>query len=191
MSSSDLSAQPNFPTPFQTMADEFDDLHDFGRKPTLSRRLIYLGLSFECVIVVAILFIRIFVVDLQASLVTLILAMILNTVLLSLAYHNLSFAKAARIRNAATPPTKSAYRGNKEDHQKALLNFDTKISQSALWYSCAYNNAIFMLVTPLLGKYLLSEKLSGDLNLLVSGAMAAGLAVFNSNTALKAIGETQ
>lgn len=173
------------------MADEMDELmDDFGRRPTLTKRLIYLFLALESVAATAFLFVRIFLVDVFTSQVTLALAIIVNVILLSLAYHNLSFAKAARIRQAANPPTKSAFKGKEKEWRTAMDAFESKIAQSALWYSCAYNNAIFMIVTPLLGVYLLSEKLSGELNLLVSGALAAGLAVYNSNTALKAIGET-
>lgn len=175
------------------MADEFEELHDFGRKPSATKRVVYLLLSLECVAVVAALFMRVFLVEIRSSQVTLSLAVIANTVLLSLAYHNLSFAKAARIRRTANPPTKNSFKGSKakEDFEAATAAFEKKISSAALWYSCAYNNAIFMIVTPLLGVYLLSDKLSGDLNLLVSGAAGAGLALFNSNTALKAIGESQ
>lgn len=174
------------------MADEFDELlDDFGRQPSISRRLLYRLLALVSVVSTAYLFMNVFLVDVSSSQVTLALAVIVNTSLLSLAYHNLYFAKAARIRRSASPPTKGAFRGREREHRIALNTFESRIAQSALWYSCAYNNTIFMVVTPLLGVYLLSEKLSGDLNLLVSGSMAAGLAVFNSNTALKAIGEKQ
>lgn len=171
-------------------SDEFEELPDFGRKPTLKKRVIYALLSLEAVLAAAFLFVRIFLVDVKASQVTLVLAVGVNTLLLSFAYHNLSFAKAARIRRLANPPTKGSFKGRKEDYDAALSAFEQKINQAALWHSCAVNNVIFLLFTPLLGVYLLSEKLSGDLNLLVAGAMSAGLAVFNSNTALNAIGET-
>lgn len=172
------------------MADEFDDLlDDFGRKPSVFKRITYLLLSLESVAVTAFLFIRIFLVDTSSSQVTLALAVIVSTVLLSLAFHNLAFAKAARIRRNAAPPTKGAFKGKASEYKAATSAFESKISSAALWYSCAYNNAIFMIVAPLLGVYLLSEKLSGDLNLLVSGTAAASLALYNSNTALKAIGE--
>lgn len=173
------------------MADDLDELPDFGRNPTLTKRVTYVVLSLAAVVAVAILYIQIFLVDLKASQVTLALAVTVNAVLLSLAYHNLSFAKAARIRLMVNPPTKGSFKGRKEEYEAALKAFEKKISQAALCYSCAYNNSIFMIITPLLGVYLFSEKLSGELNLLVSGAAGAGLAVFNSNTALKAIGETQ
>lgn len=176
----------------QKMADELDELmDDFGRKPTITKRLLYMFLALQSVGVTAFLFINVFLVDITASQVTLLLAVILNTLLLSLAYHNLSFAKAARIRRAATPPTKGSFKGNVADYKAALQAFENKIASAALWHSCAYNNAIFMIVTPLLGVYLLSDKFSGELNLLVSGSAAAALAIFNSNTALKAIGEAQ
>lgn len=173
------------------MSDDLDELlDDFGRRPTMAKRLTYFFLAFESVAVTAFLFVKVFVVNLSTSQVTLAIAIIINSILLSLAYHNLSFAKAARIRRDANPPTKSAFKGKEKDYRAAMDAFERKIANAALWHSCAYNNAIFMLVTPLLGVYLLSEKLSGELNLLVSGALASGLAVFNSNTALKAIGET-
>lgn len=174
------------------MSDDLDELlDDFGRRPTMTKRLIYVLLALNSVVATAFLFVKVFVVDVSASQVTLALAVIVNSVLLSLAYHNLSFAKAARIRRDANPPTKSAFKGKEKDYRAAMDVFEQKISSAALWHSCAYNNVIFMLVAPLLGVYLLSEKLSGELNLLVSGALASGLAIFNSNTALKAIGETQ
>lgn len=172
-------------------SDELDDLPDFGRKPTASKRVMYMALSLFCVIPVGYLFTQIFLVDIHSSQVTLVLAVIVNSVLLSLAYHNLSFAKAARVRRTANPPTKNSFKGKKMDYEKAIMDFESSISRAALWHSCAYNNVIFMIVAPLLGVYLFSEQLSGDLNLLVSGAAAAALAVYNSNTALKAIGETQ
>lgn len=172
------------------MADEFDDLlDDFGRRPSLLKRLIYLLLSLESVATTAFLFIRVFLVDLSASQVTLSLAVLLSTVVLSLSYHNLAFAKAARLRRNVSPPTKGAFKGRPDEYKAALDTFEGKIANAALWYSCAYNNAIFMIVAPLLGMYLLAEKVGGDLNLLLSGGAAAGLALFNSNTALKAIGE--
>lgn len=174
------------------MGDEFDELlDDFGRRPSVARRLLYLFLALLSVASTAYLFINVFLVDVSSSQVTLLLAVCVNTVLLSLAYHNLSFAKGARIRRDASPPTKGAFRGREREHKEALEAFESRIANASLWYSCAYNNTIYMIVTPLLGVYLLSDKLSGDLNLLVSGALAAGLAVFNSNTALKAIGEKQ
>lgn len=172
------------------MADEFDDLlDDFGRRPSVLKRLFYILLSLEPVLVTAILFVRIFLVSISASQVTLVLAVLLAAVLLSLSYHNLAFAKAARLRRAGSPPTKGAYKGDKAAYEKAMASFEASISSASLWYSCAYNNAIFMIVTPLLGMYLLPDKVAGDLNLLLSGAAAAALALFNSNTALKAIGE--
>lgn len=172
------------------MADEFDDLlDDFGRKPTLAKRLFYFLMSLATVATTAFLFIRIFLVDISSSQVTLAIATILSSIFLSFSYHNLAFAKAARIRPTASPPTKGAFKGKTTEYRAALSKFDASIADAAFWYSFAYNNAIFMIVAPLLGVYLLSEKLSGDLNLLVSGAIAAGLALFNSDTALKAIGE--
>lgn len=164
---------------------------DSGRRPRPSRRAVYLFLSFEAVITCAFLFVKVFLVDLKSSQVTLALAIVVNTVLLSLAYHNLTFAKAARIRHVTKPPTKGSFKGKQKDYDAAVKAFEGKITQASLWYSCAYNNAIFMIVTPLLGVYVMSEKLSGELNLLVSGAAAAALAIYNSNTALKAIGELQ
>lgn len=172
------------------MADEFDDLlDDFGRRPSILKRLVYVFLSLEPVLVTAVLFVRIFLVSTSASQVTLLFGALLSAVLLSLSYHNLAFAKSARLRRTASPPTKGAYKGDKEGYTKAMAKFEASISDAALWYSFAYNNAIFMIVTPLLGMYLLPDKVAGDLNLLLSGAAAAALALFNSNTALKAIGE--
>lgn len=172
------------------MADEFDELlDDFGRRPTFLKRLLYLFLGLEAVATTAFLFVRIFLIDLSASQVTLSLAVITSTVILSLSYHNLAFAKAARIRRVAAPPTKGAFKSNPAEFSAAQKAFEGKISSASIWYSCAYNNAIYMLVTPLLANYLLAEKVGGDLNLLLSGGAAAGLALYNSNTALKAIGE--
>lgn len=174
------------------MVDEFDELlSDFGRRPSPLKRLMYFFLALTSVAPTALLFQQVFLIDLKASTVTLSLAVLVNTALLSLAYHNLSFAKAARIRRDAHPPTKGAFKGRPDEFKKAQISFEGKISAASLWYSFAYNNTIFMIVAPLLAVYLLSEKLSGDLNLLVSGGAAAGLALFNSNTALKAIGESQ
>eukprot|EP00177_Eucheuma_denticulatum_P008332 GFKZ01015162.1.p3 GENE.GFKZ01015162.1~~GFKZ01015162.1.p3 ORF type:complete len:203 (+),score=27.16 GFKZ01015162.1:90-611(+) len=173
------------------MADEFDDLlDDFGRRPTVLRRLLYLFLALESVATTAFLFVRIFLVDTSTSQLTLAIAITVCTTILSLAFHNLSFAKAARLRRFASPPTKGAFKGKPDEFRKAQAAFESKISSAALWYSCAYNNAIFMFVAPLLGCYMFSEKVGGDLNLLLSGAAAAGLALFNSNTALKTIGES-
>lgn len=171
------------------MSDDLQDLDDFGRKPSAVKRLVYLLLSLECVVAVALLYIRIFLIDISASQVTLALGIIVCSVVLSLAYHNLAFAKAARIRLVANPPTKNAFKGNQQAYKAAQLEHEQTISRSALWYSCAYNNAIFMFMTPVIGCYVLSENVGGDLNLLLSGAAAAALALFNSNTALKAIGE--
>lgn len=172
------------------MADEFGDLlDDFGRRPSILKRLLYLFLATLPVATTALLFIRLFLINTAASQVTLIIAITLSTVLLSLALHNLYFAKAARLRRFATPPSKSAFKGRMDEFKRACTVFEGKIANAALCYSVAYNNAIFMIIAPLFGCYMFSEKVGGDLNLLLSGVAAAGLALFNSNTALKAIGE--
>lgn len=172
------------------MADEFDELlDDFGRRPSVAKRLSYLILALAAVASTAWLFIRIFLIDLSASQVTLTLAIAISTVLLSLSYHNLSFAKSARIRRVATAPSKGSFKGNLDAYAAAQKSFEAQISSSALWFSFAYNNAIFMLLTPLLAKYLFADKVGGDLNLLLSGALASSAALFNSQKALQGIGE--
>lgn len=174
------------------MSDEIDELmDDFGRRPSVGKRLQYAVLASAAVAMTLVLFVNVFLVDIARSQVTLALALVVNTMLLSVAYHNLAFAKAARIRRDASPPTKGAFKGRVALYQQALDAFEARIARAALLHSCAYNNAIFMAIVPLLGVYLLSDKFSGELNLLLSGAAGAGFCIFNSNTALKAIGEAQ
>ncbi|PXF40242.1 hypothetical protein BWQ96_10046 [Gracilariopsis chorda] len=162
---------------------------DFGRKPSLLRRLLYVFFALEVVAVCTVFFVRVFLIDTSSSLVTLSIAAFISAAVLSASYHNLAFAHASRIRRTASPPTKGAFKGNMDQFGAAKLRFERRISNAALWYSCAYNNALFMILTPFLATYMLADKLSGDLNLLVSGAAAASLALFNSKSALKAIGE--
>lgn len=171
------------------MADEFELLDDFGRRPTVAKRLLYLLFALEAVGATTWLFIRIFLIDLSASQVTLSLGILISTILLSLSYHNLSFAKATRIRRNATAPSKGAYKGKPDEYAAAQKTFEEKISSAALWFSFSHNNAIFMILTPLLAKYLFADKIGGDLNLLFSGAAAASIALFNSQKALQGIGE--
>lgn len=172
------------------MADEFDELlDDFGRRPSLLRRILYLVLSLIPVLTTTYLFIRIFLIQTTSSQATLSISILISAVLLSLSYHNLCFAKAARIRRTAVPPTKGAYKGHPEQFKAALGKFEAGIANASLFYSFAYNNVIFMVGAPFLGLYLLSENVGGDLKLLVSASAAAALALFNSNTALKVLGE--
>ena len=92
------------------MAEEYDELMgDFGRRPSVMKRIFYFMLALLCVVPTAALFARVFLIDLRSSIVTLALGVVLNAAVLSLAYHNLSFAKAARVRIVATPPTKAYY----------------------------------------------------------------------------------
>ncbi|CAN8073332.1 unnamed protein product [Agarophyton chilense] len=170
--------------------DDLDGLmQDFGRRPSVGRRLLYVLFAMEVVAAATFFFVRVFLVDVKTSPVTLATSALLSTIILSMSYHNLAFAHAARIRRTATAPTKGAFKGQPDRFEKAKTRFEGRISSAALWYSCAYNNALFMLVAPFLGLYVLADKLSGDLNLLVSGAAAASLALSNSRSAMKAIGE--
>lgn len=174
-----------------TMAvDEFDDLlEDFGRSPSILQRLMHGVYATLPVVTATGLFSRVFVVDITNSMLTLALAIVASTVLMAMAYHNLAFARGAIMRRAAAPPSRGAFRGRANEFEAAKISFEKCISSAAFWYSCGYNNCIFLLVAPLLGVYLLADKLSGDLNFLVSASAAASLALFNSKSALKAIGE--
>lgn len=168
------------------MADELDALLQGGAVPVGTRALYFLA-AMATVLPAAGLFVRIFVVDVARSVLTIGAAVAGAAALLSVAYHDLCAARAGRVRAAAAPPTKAAFKGRRADFDHALAGHDKQVHAAALAYSVFYNNALFLLVAPFCGCYLLSDKFSGDLNFLLSSAAAAGLAVFNSKSALKAM----
>lgn len=168
------------------MADELDDLLK-GGSVSAATRAAYFAYALTAVLPSALLFVRIFVVDVARSQLTIGAGVSATAALLSLAYHNLSAAHAERIRAAAQPPTKAAYKGRKPEFDAALAAHDAGVHSSALAYSVFYNNALFLLVAPFCGCYVFTDKFSGDLNFLLSSTAAAGLALFNSKSALKAM----
>eukprot|EP00171_Calliarthron_tuberculosum_P011203 IDg11203t1 len=84
---------------------------------------------------------------------------------------------------------KNSFRNRMAHYDAAVAAHNSRISTSAFAYSFAYNNAIFLLAAPFCASYVFADKVSGELNALCSGAAAAGIALFNSRSALKAIGE--
>lgn len=170
--------------------DTFEpELDDFGRRPSWKKRVLYFVLALFVTSLPAILFVRIFVVDVLKAQLTLYTGILISAAVLSLAYHNLTFSQGARIRENANPPTKSSFKGKKDQYEAALVKHEQSIASAAFAYSLAYNNAIFLLAAPFVGCYVFADKVGGDINALLSTAAAAGLALFNSRSALKAIGE--
>lgn len=171
-------------------SDEFGDLlNDFGRRPGIAKRALYLVLALFATAAPALLFTNIFLVDLAESQVTVFAGIAIAAVVLSLSYHNLCFARSARLRVSAIAPTKGQFKGRLPEFAKATAAHEARIANAALLYSFAYNNLLYLSVAPLAGCYVFADKFGGDLNLLLSGATAAGLCLFNSVSALKAIGE--
>lgn len=168
------------------MADEIDELIS-GRAVSPATRLTHFGIALLAIIPAAMLFVQIFVVDVGRSRLTIGAAIVATAVVLGMAYQNLSIAHVERLRSASSPPTKSAFKGKKSEFEAAMSSYERKVDQAAFAYSVCYNNAIFLLTAPFVGCYIFSDKFSGDLNFLVSSSAAAGLALFNSKSALKAI----
>lgn len=171
-------------------SEDLDDvLDDFGRHPGVAKRIMYGILAMMVSIVPAILFVRVFVIDVSKAQVTLGAGIVISSVILSLSYHNLTFSQSARIRSISSAPSKNSFKGKMEHYQGAVAKYDRSVTLAAFAYSFAYNNAIFLISAPFCASYVFADKVSGELNALCSGAAAAGLALFNSRSALKAIGE--
>lgn len=168
------------------MADELDELMA-GRTLSPAKRVAYFGLALAAVLPAAFLFVQIFVVDVARSRLTIAAGVAVAAAILSLAYHNLAAARTEHVRESAAPPTKAAYKGRKAEFDAALAAHDAKVDAAALAHSVFYNNALFLVTAPFVGCYVCAGKFSGDLNFLVSSATAAGLALFNSQSALKAM----
>jgi Translocon-associated protein, gamma subunit (TRAP-gamma) len=168
------------------MADELDELMA-GRSVSAAKRVAYFLYALAAVLPAALLFVQIFVVDVARSVLTIVAGVVATAALLSAAYHNLCAAHAERIRESAVPPVKAAFKGKKAEFEAAVAAHDKKVEASALAYSVFYNNALFLVSAPFVGCYIFSDKFSGDLNFLVSSTAAAGLALFNSQSALKAM----
>lgn len=170
------------------MADEFDE---FAPDPsyvlTPAKRMTYFALALLPVMSAAYLFVNIFVVDVARSRVTISAAIIFTAAVLTEAYNNLLFARAERIRADSTPPSKASFKGKKSDYGRAVAAHEKTLKNAALAYSIHYNNALFMIATPFTGCYVFAGKVSGDLNFLISAALSAALAVYNSQSAIKAL----
>lgn len=170
--------------------DDLDDvLDDFGRHPGVQKRVLYGVLGSIVALAPVYLCVRIFVVDVASAQLTLGAGVAASGVLLGLSYHNLAFSQSARLRAGSTAPSKNSFKGRLQHYDKALQRYEARVSAAALAYSFAYNNAIFLLTAPFCASYVFADKVSGELNALCSGVCAAALALFNSRSALKAIGE--
>lgn len=173
-------------------SDNIDDvLDDFGRHPGVQKRVMYgiLGALVSCV--PTLLCVRIFVVDTSKAQLTLGVGVILSSILLSLSYHNLAFSQSARLRAVSSAPSKNSFKNTRSigAYDKAVKAYENKIASACFAYSFAYNNAIFLLAAPFAASYVFADKVSGELNALCSAVAAGALALFNSRSALKAIGE--
>lgn len=170
------------------MAEELDE---FAPDPsyvlTPAKRMLYFVLALAPVLPAAYLFIKIFVVDVARSRVTITAGIALTAVALTEAYNNLLFARAERIRADSSPPTKASFKGKKSDYDNALVAYEKSIKNTALAYSLYYNNTLFLIAVPFIGCYVFAGKVSGDLNFLISAGASAALAVYNSQSAIKAL----
>lgn len=170
--------------------DDFaSELGDFGRHPGVAKRFIYFLLASVVCCLPTGLCVRLFVVDMGKAQLTLGVGVLAGGALLSLAYHDLAFSQAARIRADSSPPTKRAFAGKPDKFEAAKQAHEKRITGAAFMYSFAYNNALFLLAAPFAASYVFGDKVSGELNALLSAAAAGALALFNSRSALKAIGE--
>lgn len=167
--------------------DEFGT--DFGRNPPVTLRVIYGLLATLPLLLPAFLFIKLYVLSITSCKVTLLAGILLGSALLSISYHQLAFATAARLRSECKPPAKSAYKGKKAEYVKAVEGHDGVVNNTAFVYSFYYNNLLFLLATPFFGVYLINDKVSGDLAFVLSVGLAGVFTLFNSKSALKAIGE--
>lgn len=171
-------------------SDDIDDvLDDFGRHPGVQKRTFYGILAALVALAPTCLCVRLFVVDINSAQLTLGAGVLISAGILSVSYHNLTFSQAARIRTSSSAPSKNSFKGRMAGYEKALKSYESRVNMSAFAYSFAYNNAIFLLTAPFCASYVFADKVSGELNALFSCAAAAGLALFNSHSALKAIGE--
>lgn len=174
----------------ETSGDELDEMmDDFGRRPGLRKRIAYILLGALVALVPCTLCVRVYVVDIAKAQLTLAAGVLAAAVLMSLSYHNLAFSQSARLRAASSAPSKNSFRNRMAHYDAAVAAHNSRISTAGFAYSFAYNNAIFLLAAPFCASYIFGDKVSGELNALCSGATAAGIALFNSRSALKAIGE--
>lgn len=158
-----------------------------GRQVSPSRRAQNFLLALLSILPATYLFVTIFVVDVQRSRLTILAGLLLSAATLSLAYETLSLAHGDRLRAATSPPTKASFKGRKPAFDAAVAAHTAGLERAALVYSVFYNNAIFLAVAPFVGCYVCADKFSGDLNFLLSSGAAAGLALFNSQSAIKAL----
>lgn len=168
------------------MGDEIDELLS-GRAVSPAKRVSNFLFALTAVLPAALLFVQIFVVDVSRSRLTIIAGVIVTGGILSVSYQKLALAHAERVRDSASPPTKASFKGKKAQFDAAIAAHDAKVESCALMYSVFYNNCIFMASAPFVGCYVCADKFSGDLNFLLSSGAAAGLALFNSQSALKAL----
>jgi hypothetical protein len=174
------------------MADEIDELlRGSNTAASPARRALCAAVALAAVLPVAALFVSVFVVDIARSRLTIAAAVAAAALALSVAYVQLALARGAAIRAApgSAPPTRAAFKGSKDAYAVALARHDAAIDTAALSHSVYYNNAIFLVAAPFVGCYVFAGKVSGDLNFLLSAAAAAALAIFNSNSAVKAMSQ--
>lgn len=166
--------------------DDIDALLS-GRTVSPARRGSNFLLALLSTLPAAVLFVQIFVVDISRSQLTILAGVLATSALLSLSYENLSVAASERIRNSTSPPTKASFKGRKGEFDAAIKEHEKSLDWCALVYAVFYCNAVFLVTAPFIGCYICAGKFSGDLNFLVSSGAAAGLALFNSQSAMKAL----
>jgi hypothetical protein len=179
--------------PAIAMADMDDEFMSSGSALSPATRALYFALALLPILTAAYLFVSIFVVDVSRSLLTIAAGVAISAALMSTAYHNLACARIEGVRDGATAPTKASFKGTKgakAEFDAALASFEKNISSAALFYSLFYNNAMFVVLTPFVGCYIFADKVSGDLNLLLSASASAGLCMYNSISAVKAMTST-
>lgn len=171
-------------------SDQDDFITDFGRNPPLTTRLFYFTLATLPLLLSTYLFIRLYVLQISSCILTLLSGIILGALILSIAYHQLFFATAARLRLTTKRPSKNSFKGKKSEYDVAVKDYEGGLERSAFCYSYFYNNLLFLMGVPFFGVYLVGEKVSGDLCFVVAAGLAGGVAWFNSKSALRAIGES-
>eukprot|EP00184_Porphyridium_aerugineum_P000184 CAMPEP_0184693194 /NCGR_PEP_ID=MMETSP0313-20130426/1475_1 /TAXON_ID=2792 /ORGANISM="Porphyridium aerugineum, Strain SAG 1380-2" /LENGTH=240 /DNA_ID=CAMNT_0027151207 /DNA_START=57 /DNA_END=777 /DNA_ORIENTATION=+ len=170
-----------------TKKDDLDELlmHDYGRRASVPKKILYFFLALLPFEISLVIFTRVLDLDIFSTYLLISISVFVSAIVLSLAYHNLTFARSVKLRKTFHEPTKSLFRNKPEEHQHALVKHESKLKQSSFAYSIAYNNVLVMAIMLVLGAYVLKDKIQPEINFGISSVVAGAIAYINSISARK------
>mmetsp|Transcript_14442 Transcript_14442/g.31082 ORF Transcript_14442/g.31082 Transcript_14442/m.31082 type:complete len:174 (+) Transcript_14442:123-644(+) len=171
------------------MVEELDgvELIDYGRDAGVARRIVYFVVAVIPAVLPLGLYVQVLEMDVLKSQVVLAVSVVAAAVMLSLAYHNITFVRTVKLQKLFDMPAKSMYRNKPDEWKQACLTQDTAVRSSALMYSFAYNNAVYLLAVVFFSFYAFRGKFADEIVFASSSAVASGLALINSRSARKSI----